>query len=851
MHPRSGDYLACLTLLLLTLGCFARLVVEPGSLIVDGDLPSIDFAQRDDVRPVGNDVTFSFLPRYVQISAALKQTGRLPLWDASAFGGRPLVGNPQGGSFYPPVWLAWWWGSPAALGWLTVAHLLWAGLGVYVLARSLGVGCWAATVAAGCFEASPYLLAQTFEGHYPHVWAASWYAWSFWAYGRHRLGRAWATLALPPILALGFLTGHPQEWYYMVFALNLWALGDALGALRDGNGRRALTGLVVWIGLLSLTLSIVATELIPDMIAQDWTLRSARMAMRQAGRYHLHSINLFQLLGPDALGGPSDFLGDENYWETVLSFGVVPLFLAIVALVRHPGRTAVRGWASLAVLSLVFAAGHRLGLFTLIFELVPGMNRFRVPARSLFLASLGVSVLSGLGVDFLFKGIVAEESWDRLERSSFLAIAVVVTTLIVLQSFGGPFDPALPPDRPLPEAVRYGQAWSSDLGRPDHRGSRAASRLLYSGRFWVALAGTAGVLALGRSGKGPRRRRLVPTMLGALALIELGLHGHALVKVAPAERFMGPDPISEVLRTAAPAEFGPVRIRARDRLYPDIHAFANGVEKVNVHDGFQLQHAADLYQTLYPLLYRSNPVDPFDPMGEAVAEFRRAVRQGVLDRLNVAFLVSDHIDPEPSWPLVATGSWDGNDFAIHRNPTALPRAYVVPHAQAVVDDPAAVLSSFRHVDPRQAVVMRRDPLGPPATGPRQPFTPATWHSASSDRLILRVETEAPGLLVIADTWMPGWSATDNGRPIPILRGNHSQRVIPLRNPGRHQVVLCYEAPGLSRGLTITALAISVWSLASLSHVARRVNLNGLLPAPLAATPIRGACGATIPASTGL
>src|SRR5580693_7948241 len=118
MRPRTGDLLACLVLATLTLGCFARLATNPRALIVDGDRPSIDYTQRDDPRPVGNDVTFSFLPRYVHVSGSLERTGRLPLWDAAGFGGRPLVGNPQGGLFYPPAWLAWWSRSPAVLGWL-------------------------------------------------------------------------------------------------------------------------------------------------------------------------------------------------------------------------------------------------------------------------------------------------------------------------------------------------------------------------------------------------------------------------------------------------------------------------------------------------------------------------------------------------------------------------------------------------------------------------------------------------------------------------------------------------------------------------------------------------------------
>ena len=373
--------------------------------------PSLDHAQREDVRVLGNDLTYVFLPHHAQVAKHVAEFGRLPLWDTSGFAGRPMVGNPQGGLFYPPVWLVWWSRSPAALGWLTVGHLIWAGLGVYVLLRSLRAGRVASTVAAGCFQASPYVLAHTFEGHYPHVWATCWYPWAFWAFVQYRRGRPRGTLLLAPMLALMFLCGHLQEWYYLVFALSAWAVVDACRALRARRGHAALVALAVWAGILAVSLGLVAIELMPDLAAQGWTLRSGRLALARVSRYQLHALNLFQLLGPTALGGPDSYFGPDNFWETILSIGLVPLVLAAVAVMRHPDRPVVRSWMVLVVISVMFAAGRRLGLFTLLFELVPGMNRFRVPSRSLFLANLGAAVLAGLGVEALERLADAREDW--------------------------------------------------------------------------------------------------------------------------------------------------------------------------------------------------------------------------------------------------------------------------------------------------------------------------------------------------------------------------------------------------------------------------------------------------------
>ena len=152
-------------------------------------------------------------------------------------------------------------------------------------------------------------------------------------------------LVLPPILAMAFLTGHPQEWYYLVIVLSVWAAADAFRAWRRDGHRAAVWACAGWAGVLAWSLGLVAVELLPDLAAQRWVLQSGRMAMGPASRYHLHSPNVMQLLSPKALGGPADYFGRDNYWETVLSIGLLPLVLAVIARVRHPDRALTRGWA--------------------------------------------------------------------------------------------------------------------------------------------------------------------------------------------------------------------------------------------------------------------------------------------------------------------------------------------------------------------------------------------------------------------------------------------------------------------------------------------------------------------------
>ena len=253
----------------------------------------------------------------------------------------------------------------------------------------------------------------------------------------------------------------------------------------------------------------------------------------------------------------------------------------------------------------------------------------------------------------------------------------------------------------------------------------------------------------------------------------------------------------------------PVRIKARDSFFGDLPAVVHGIEKTNVDDAFQLDHAAVLYETLYPVASRVRPMSE-RLLSRSAKDAWRRIRQAVFDRMSVTHVVSDRVESDPGWPVADEGRWDNSPLVIQRNPTAMPRAYVVPRATILPDHAGVVLTSFSDLDPHATVLMSADPLGPLPPGPRQPFTPVEWTSTDPDRPALRATTRAPGLLVVADTWMPGWTATVDGRPAPVLRGNHAQRVIPLPEIGDHTIVMEYTPPGFRVGLMITVCSFVVW-----------------------------------------
>ena len=792
--------------LLVVLACFTQLGGHPGWLIVDGARPSLDHASRPGSRGVGNDLTFFWLPKYDQVVGQVRADGRIPYWDTSGFGGRPFLGNPQAGRFYAPAWLAWRVARSSALGWVTVAHLAWAAIGTFLLVRALGMGRAACAVAAGCFAVSPYLVAHTFEGHYPHVWSASWYPWAFWTFLLTRRGKAGGMLALPVVLALSFLTGHAQEWYYLVIALSLWAAADAAGAWWHGRRREALTGLLIWAGLLALSLAVCAVELAPELVAQRWTLRRSSIPLRAINRYTVHTVNLFQLVSPFALGRPHDYFGHDNYWETLLSIGLVPLALAGLGAARHPDRRIRRGFLALVAFAVVFAVGRRLGLFAVAYRVLPGMDRFRVPSRSLFLASLGAAVLVGLGMDVLLCGGLAEQDWPPVRRR----LRRWLVGLTVLLAVGGLVRlSGLVPTAPPAERADFEVAGEEAGGTEslwESRGVRAWCEVSGDLAVWGTVLGMLAIVSLARGdGRASRRAGLA---LGALALIELSVSAQRLLVVTPPGQLLANSELVAKLKESVSTTSGPVRVAASPRALSDLDAANAGIEKTNTNDSFQIQHAANLYERLYPYLDDvRRTVGPEQPMDQAVDRFHLEIARSVLDRMSVRWVATAHgtaLDRAEGFRREAVA---GPDLHLLRNLGALPRCYVVPQVEPLTTLTAPVHVILSRVDPRTAVVLGRDPLAP---GDRQPFTPAEWRSDDPDRVVVRVETRAPGLLVVTNTWMPGWKARVDGRSESVLRGDFWQQTVPIRQAGRHEVVLSYDPPGRREGVAFTCVAAAAW-----------------------------------------
>lgn len=146
------------------------------------------------------------------------------------------------------------------------------------------------------------------------------------------------------------------------------------------------------------------------------------------------------------------------------------------------------------------------------------------------------------------------------------------------------------------------------------------------------------------------------------------------------------------------------------------------------------------------------------------------------------------------------------EVRIYENSAILPRASLFRAAEVLPD--AAVLARLKDpsFDPREKVVLSAESVPAEASAPLETISAAKAGPAESaritlyesQRVVIEAETGAPAILMLNDTNYPGWRATLNGKPTPVLQANYLFRGIVLP-AGRHVVEFSYQPNSLRLG----------------------------------------------------
>ncbi len=753
----------------------------------------------------GGDLASFIYPMYQFIARHLKE-GVLPLWNPYLYGGAPFAADIQSGMLYPVNWLFFLLSGSVTyrlIEGMAFFHIFLAGASMYLCLRHLD----RAKLPAGAAltGAIAYMFSDVFLIHLGNlnlIAVAAWLPLVFLffhrALSRSSAGQAaWAGA----FLALAALAGHIQIFLYIALLLAayttfwLFAVRPSTRRFRAASpfvgstsvaasgGRPVersdrLAGPATAVALLVVTAVVAgllsAALLLPTLEMSQHTLR-ADLDYRDASAFSLPPAKLIGMLVPSFFErDPSLHWGPWDRVE-IGYLGVFPLILAGLALLLRRDRLNLF-LLGLATAAMFIAFGGYAIVHGWVYDLLPGFDRLRAPARIVLLGDFALAALAARGLGTLMHPLTpaARAGWRSFGRLApwlgFGAVLSIAPLTYYTLLIGQEKDPAL--------FARYANATNGIL------------------LFLVFLVGSLLLLAL-------RRWHWVRTgtfglLAAGLVLIDLGSTGAYLDmgRKSPTDGYDHPA-IVAFLKSDASLFRIDTRTDIWDRWQPDTPL---------LHD------IPDVWGVVNPLTLAD--YDRYwENMGSRTSP--------LYDFLNAKYVIAKK-DVTLDWNKFSL-AFDGDpDLNVYVNKDVLSRAFLVQQA-TVVADPSAAFAAIHEpgFDPAHRVVVEAGRELVPAFGGSDGL-PGTVQVTryGLNNIELSVDTPSAGYVVLSEVYYPGWQARLDGRATTLYRANYTFRAVYV-DPGHHQIALSFRPTSFYLGAALSIATLFLLAVVAAVRARRR------------------------------
>ncbi len=718
------------------------------------------------------DLAAQYFPR----EALLRRTG-LAGWDPHILLGIGMAGEPQSAAYEPVRAFARATGLSDSIGLVLY-------LAVYLTIAAFGFYAFALRQGASSLGASATVLVGLWSGLYLVRFRHPWF-FPFMALvpaialltdrllARERtLADA---LAIAILISWAALGGHPQG-PYMAWLLVGGYLGAGLVfAIPSGQRSAALFALSWRLAVAAVAfLGLIAIYYAPVVHLLSHASRATQTGLRFAGDYSVTPWDWLRLLAPDLLGNDLNgtYFGTNNYHEQTSYLGIAPLLLLGIAFAwrRRSGRD--RLLLAIAGGALLLAAGRWLPPFYAAYYLLPGFKLFRCPARYLIFFAFAAATLVGIVLTRMAAGERPPHPAElarRLRRLYRPAAVFFLLTAGLFAAWSG-FDRLTDP------GSHRTVAWAA---------ARAALLLLGAGTIterWL---------------QGRQAGRPTALALLGLTLLDFGLQWLPYRQSLPPEKALPAPSVVRALAEASPArilvhhyrrdgqpEIVPLLNWGEAANYDDLRGYNQGISSELVAllkkgdlGGLSSRHAADL-------------------SGTDAADW-------LLNLTGVRRIVAPTGEWPERWrslPLVASGG----GYEVRERSGYQPRAWLVATTETLTEK--AALDRLPTLDLARVATVDRPVVLATVDMVRSETGEVRWLERSADRLVLDVHATRPALLVVADRFDPGWSATVDGSPQSIVRADYLLRGVGIP-VGSHRIVFHYSIVGRELGRTITLITL--------------------------------------------
>ncbi|HYR82958.1 MAG TPA: YfhO family protein [Terriglobia bacterium] len=720
-----------------------------------GNTPRTEAVQR---YPNIGDLVTQLYP-FRALTSRSVSSGTLPLWNPQLLSGTAFLGSPQSSLFYPPNFFYYVLPMPIAWTVCIMARLFLAAMFMTLFVRSVGASRAGAVFSGIVFSSCGFLTA--WQG-FPMGDAAIWLPAICYAVHRLHNDRSGFSLALAGVVfTMPVLAGHPETAAHVTLvalavALLLWPCSTE--AYRSRFDKVFLFSFVV-AGILALGLASI--QMIPSLewlhqlgspLAIRWPLLPLHQILGLVSRDISRASNSAGISIPEAAG----YVG----MITLLAASLAPL---------HHARKYVVFLAVLTLASLGVAFGVEpiqwLAAHTPVFA---GLKN----SRMILVADFGLAALAGLGISVLQR------------ENRFPTRTLVVALCLLIGGF-------------LLSFLLISNLQSS---------TRAEVDFLRSPSFSMALL-FAGIIPIVLRLFGILRGRSFAILACGLAAVDLITFSHGYTGFARPHEIFPAAPAFEFLAKQSDARG--FRIAQIGEPYRPNMQMMYGLSAA---DGYEVRLLPT--QRIFTHDFTDDRLESINFTSTGILGFsdRR------LDMLNLKYLVFKASSQELklfNHRDRFVQIYNDENVVIVENKSVLPRAFAVPVSGIeVLSDVDAQLDRLRDpaFNPEHSVILPR--LRPALYTSLRTSGKQSGSSFESrvemlksgiNEFVFRTHTSDSAVLVLSQTFYPGWNATVDDKEVPVFAANMILTGIALPS-GEHDVRFVLRPMSFRLGAVLTILS---------------------------------------------
>lgn len=704
--------------------------------------------------------------------------GQLPLWNPYNGMGSPLIANYQLAFYYPPNWLQ----LPFYLSYgvtglaishtiLVVLHLISAGSGMVVLLREKSIGTFGQTIGGLAFSLCFYVIARV--SFFSIIWTVSWLPWIFVLLMRLTIGEEISLFSnqirknlvlLIIAFSMMLLAGHAQTAWYVIMLSGIWMLYHVFTS-RNDKKRFILIGVLLFAIVISFFISGI--QLIPTYEYLRESQRAILVERDYALTYSFWPWRFLTFFLPFLFGSPvnGSAWGYGNFWEDAVYFGLWPLllsFISVFGLLQNKQKYSreILFSGSIIILGSLLALGKNTIIFPFLYDHIPTFNLFQAPSRFMLWTVFGFALLSGFGGELL-------EQIEKINIRKFFIVIICFSGIGAASLFAKLFIDEIP-----------ASLWISTL--------------IFSGEGIIGGL----IIVFWKSSSSYSLRNISKGLFLFLVITDLIWTNHGLNKTFNWDFYDGLkvsyNPTNAKRAYISPSDEYDLKFnrffRVQDfRLIESLDQLKQiNLPNINIFNNFEMVNNFD---PLVPsrFSYLLEQLEEMDPIERIEWLKMMNIKDVEIIDINTTLGIRKEEISKSSrfhWFNCAMKSSSSQDSWFKTNDELKKIEQFKRYAiieQLMDDDPIAnceenILYTIKVVDENVAT------------------------------LILDVQSENAGWLIVSDVWYPGWKASIDGKPIELYRANFIFRGIEIPH-GKHRIEIWYAPISTTLGIYCSILGI--------------------------------------------